>query len=229
MYLRSKKYRSKAQRRRKAWRARKWRKHTKRHQVFSETFKATDLYVNADSFHPPTMAQVQTASIDSVSQFSSYKNLYQKYRILRLDWTIIPRFGQSEPNQAEANVGMSGTFEGNSLIHYSKDWSGINPPANEIAMLQRQGVKTRMLNGKPIRVSMKYPVTGKNTYIQDVSGSALAINCKNEWCSFDDPVFYPHGTLYTYTVCSPSGQLGLEGLTVGQVYCKVTFAVSDPR
>lgn len=226
----AKKYRSKAQRKRKAWRARKWAKHTKRHQIFSETFKATDLYVNQDAFSPPTFAQSYTAAINSMSQFASYKNLYQKYRILRLDWTIIPRFGQAEPNQAEANIGLGGAFQGNGIIHMVKDWTTNNPPANEIAMLQHQGVKTRLLNGRPIRCSMKYPITAKNAFVSDLSGgSVLADNCKNEWCSFDDPVQYPHGQLYTYSVVSPSATLATMGSTIGQVYCKVTFAVAEPR
>lgn len=206
-----------------------------RPQVFSETFAAADMRVVSDGISSSVSAQPFAASIASTSQFKNYQALYQKYRILALKWTIIPRFGGAEPNQAEYNVGASGTFQANGLVHIVKDWTGENSPlpSDEITMLQHQGVKTRLLNGRPFTVSMKYPTTLKGYEINDLSGGVpttfISDNVTNNWCSFDDPVQYNHGNLLTYAVVSPGGNLQTIGSSCAKVYCKVTFAVAEPR
>lgn len=214
---------------------RRIRRVRKQTQIFSETFAASDMKVVSDGVSASLPAQPFAASIASTSQFKNYQALYQKYRILSLKWTIIPRFAGSEPNQAEYNVGTSGTFQSNAIVHVVKDWTGENNPlpANEIAMLQHQGVKTRLLNGKPFSISMKYPTTQKGYEVNDLSGSVpttfISDSVSNTWQSFDDPVQWNHGHLLTYAVVAPGGNLQAIGQSCAKVYCKMTFAVAEPR
>lgn len=206
---------------------------SKVHHSYTETFKSTPMIVNWDTVSTPLAAQEYTAGIDSLSQFASYKQLFLKYRITKLTWIIVPRFGVPEPNTAEANVGTGGTFQTNTIFHSCLDWTGINAPlpGSELSMLQRQGVKTRILgaSSKPIYIVQKYPNTQRGLVVAGAGGTQLADNMKNIWCSFDDPEPAPHGSLLTFNVKDFTGNLGAIGQTCADVYCKVSFVVADPR
>lgn len=212
-------------------RSRKPRVPRKKMQIFSETFKASALTVNQDgSGSTPAQAQSLSASMSSIQQFVSYKNLYKKYRILKLEWTFLPLFGSAEPNQGEANVGSNGPYDTNTWMHYRRSWDTNTTtfPQTELSMLQLNGVRTLMLNGqrKPIKIGMSYPTP--QISLQDTS--ALTIDeTKNRWLSFDDDSdVQDHGRLYVYTVNRSQGVFS-QGSVCADVYCKVTFAVCDPR
>lgn len=204
----------------------------KRRNVFSETFKASALIVNQDaSGATPAQAQSLEASINSIQQFSSYKNLYKKYRILKLEWTFLPLFGSAEPNQGEANVGSGGPYDTNTWMHYRRSWDTNSTvyPATELSMLQMNGTRTLLLNGqrKPIKISMSYPTP--QLTLSEASAGAHIDQTKNTWLSFDDDTqAIDHGRLYVYTVNRSEGVFS-QGSVCADVYCKVTFAVCDPR
>lgn len=207
---------------------RKFRAAKPRHHIFSETFKASNLIINNDGSASTLPGQELIASMNSVQQVASYKALYDKYRILKLTWTIIPKWGASEPNQAEYNIGAGGPYDSNVRVHYRRSWGGLAPsPPDELTFLQQNGVRTLMLNRKPIKISMRYPTT-QQAY--DTGGGLNTIfEEKNKWCSFNDTVLPSHGSLSVFTASDSTGLLGQTGTVCATVFCKVTFAVGDPK
>lgn len=201
-----------------------------RHHIFSETFKASNLIINNDGSASTLQAQQLGANIGSIQQLASYKALYDKYRILKLTWTIIPKFGLTEPNQAEANIGMAGPYDSNIRMHYRKSWnsSGSVFPPDELTMLQLNGVKTRLMGKSPIKISMRYPVT-QEAYATSSTVPGTIFQEKNKWCSFNDSVYPNHGDLTVFTACDSTGLLAQTGTVCATVFCKVTFAVGDPK
>lgn len=236
MFSRSRKFYRKKKVGRKASSAIATRKRTvrsKKYHVFSETFKSSPITVNQDgSGATPASAQAHSASISSIQQYVSYKNLYKKYRILKLEWTIIPIFGEAEPNQAEYNEGTATVYDTNTWLHYRRAWDPdtVTYPSSELDMLQLNGVKTLLMNGqrRPIKISMKYPTP--QITLADATAGVVVDETKNRWLSFtDDTTVMDHGRLYTYAVNRSQGIVTGQGTVIADVYCKVTFAVCDPR
>lgn len=226
MYAR-RKFVRKANRKRRNARKLNRKRVAQRNHIFTETFKASNLIINDDGT-TPLPAQFLNADIASMSQVSHYKALYDKYRILKLTWTIIPKFGQSENNQAEANIGSGGPYDSNIRMHYRRSWqgAGTGTPSNELAMLQLNGVKTRMVSGRPFQISMRYPTTQR--IYSDGAGNT-SYEQKNLWCSFQDTSYPVHGGLTVFTATDSTGLLGQVGTVCATVFCKVTFAVADPK
>lgn len=201
----------------------------KRH-IFSETFQASQLAINKDASGTSGPAQEHTANIGSISQYSTYKALYDKYRILKLEWTMIPKFGTAEPNQAENNAGLGGPWDNNLRLHYRKSWNsnGTSFPNTEVEMLQLNGVRTRMVNGQRIlKFVMKYPTTMRA--YTGASSTGTIFEQRNLWCSFDDSVTPDHGSLTTFVASSSGGLLQSNISSCADVFCKITFEVGDPR
>lgn len=210
------------------------KKYQPKKHFFSETFQATPLNINQSGLSGSVSGQFHTAAIDSMptTQLNAYKELYRKYRIRKLEWIMIPRFAQAEPNQAELNVGTGFVGDDNVVFHYRKAWAS-NPakPLSEIDMLQNNGVKSRRLNGtQPIRISMWNPIVQEQyATVQPGGGSSQTAVVKNRWCSFDDAIAPAHGGLLTYTRSNSSGIFQDVGQACAQVYCKIYFEVADPR
>lgn len=176
--------------------------------------------------------QVYTASLDSVTDWANYKSLYQNYRIKKLEWIFVPRWGAAEPNQAEANLGNNGPYDYGVTTHFRRCWANNQgAPANEANMLVYNGVKTVTLNKLPVmRVHMSNPIVQE--YIEtNVNGTTTLMNpVKNRWCSFDDPTPPQHGCLVTYSAApAGTGFFTTPGLSIASVYCKIYFEVSSPR
>lgn len=199
---------------------------------FSETFKASHLLINQDGAGY-TGGQVYSAAIDSIPapQISAYKTLYRNYRIRKLEWIIIPRWGQAEPNQAELLVGQSFAADENVILHFRKTWQGnLTVATSEVDMLQNNGVKSVLMNGhKPLKITMRNPITEEFIETNVGGTTQLMVPVKNRWCSFDDAVYPQHGGLMTYTTSASTGLLQSQGSRVAEVYCKVFFEVKDPR
>lgn len=225
MFRRKSQFRKRRTNRKRRSTVRKSRVHK---HIFSETFQSSDVIINSDGTTTPGLsAQTHVASLPSIQQFAHYKALYGKYRILALHWTFIPVFGQAEANQGEYNLGVGGPADRNMLIHYRRTWNGYNSPVptNELAMLQLNGVKTRLVNGRPLRISMRYPTT-ERTY-SDGAGN-VTYEQKNVWCSFSDSSPPDHGQLTTYITTPSTGPLCQQGNSAYKSFCKVVFEVASP-
>lgn len=232
LYTRRPRVQRRKARKQRAYRKRRAARPVSAH-VFSETFKSSPLEINQDGTGSSTGAQLLHAQMASIQQYAQYKALYKKWRILKLEWIILPTWAGAEPNQADDNVGIGGPYDTNTWMHYKKAWdtntNGV--PVNELSMLQLNGVRTIGItsqNRKPIRISMRYPTP--QVSLDSQGGAALIDVQKNTWCSFDDDM--PNrdfGRLYTYGVNRSTGVAGVVGSVYADVYCKITFAVKDPR
>jgi len=204
------------------------RKSRPQKHIFSETFQSSDVIINSDGTTTPSLsAQTHVASINSLQQFAHYKALYGKYRILALSWTFIPIWCQAEANQGEYNLGVGGPADRNMVLHYRRTYNGFNSPVptSELSMLELNGTKTVLVNGRPLKIKMRWPTT-ERTY-SDGTGN-VTYEQKNVWCSFSDTTPPDHGQLTTYISTGSTGPLCQQGNSAYKSYCKVTFEVACP-
>lgn len=197
---------------------------------FTETFISQSLLVSQDT-STTNPGQVFTAAINSTPDYNFYKALYRSYRITKLQWIIMPRYGQAEPNQAEYNLGTAAIQDDNLVLMYRKTWANnLAAPSTDLVMVANNGVKTVRLNGaRPIRITMRNPIV-QEFYETNVNGStSLTAPVRNRWISFDDPNAPQVGGLLTYVTGNSLGTLQTAGANCGKVFCKMTFEVSGPR
>jgi hypothetical protein len=159
-------------------------------------------------------------NINNLPQVAQYRNLYQKYRILKAVWTLIPQYNGQEQNAASYNAGANIYAHGMGRICYAIDDSPDGaPPASEAALLQHNGVKI-----KPVRTLIKFsnrPVP--NT--KDANGNLMTLGRK--YLNFTDSGIDHFGVACWYT--QPFiGQTALANNDF-HIYCKVSFQLSDPR
>lgn len=200
-------------------------------KFFSETFQASALTTNqgGTSVNP---GQLWTANIGSVPEFSSYKTLYKKYRIVKLEWIFLPDFGPSDPNNVELVAASAPMWDANVRMNFVKDYSGDpSPAADELEQIEHQGNKIIMLSTrtKPVRVNIKYPVTIENYLVVQGASTTQTSVPRNRWCDFDDTTLPEHGSLLTYTVTRSLGAAQGANQPIAATYCKVTFECKDPR
>ena len=180
--------------------------------VFTETVYAGTI--------APNTGGVLKVNINNVPQTAFYSGLYQKYRILKASWTLIPQYSGSDINQASYNAGNNVFAWGMGRFASAIDDSPAGvPPVSEAALLQHNGVKIR-----PVKTSLKLsnrPVP--NTL--DANGNLMTLG--NKYLNFTQSGVDHFGISYWYS--QPS--VGSTSLTNNElhIYVKVTFQLSDPR
>ena len=195
--------------------------------VFTETFLAGNvgmLYV------PPTATTTYSGllamNISSVPQIAQYRNLYQKYRILKALWMFIPRWNSSDINVAQSGIASNPTYWSQTRIVYAiNDSPDQQVPANEAAVLQDNGCKIRTMNSM-LKISHR-PVPD----LKDSQGAQLTL--KNKYINFatgSTPDVSHYGIPYFLTCPDYSASSGTTVVPPRwDVFCKVTFQLADPR
>ena len=190
--------------------------------VFTETFLHSRLGMTTGS--PFFAGTVLGVSMTNLPQLAQYSNLYQRYKILRATWTIIP---DATSYDLATTIGTGFAVYTNSRCVYAINdtvpaASGVpTPPANEQSILQDNGCKIRSGN-RVIKFSNR-PVC----QIQDQFN--VSVNLRNQFISFAlGPEANHYGvslgftTTGVYTTPPPV-------LPTWSIYCKLTFQVADPR
>lgn len=195
--------------------------------IFTETYKlTTDLLPNAGFLLSPRISEI--------TQISQYSNLYQKYRILRAKFLIIPNFaGGSDANVAIFNT-VSGNFPtlpgvssaGSSRIVFVIDNSPNQAaPVSEDATLQENGCKIRMLTNM-VRMSCR-PVPD----IKDANNNEITL--KGKYLNFSDsgPEIAHYGIRgwINHPYSLGTGSFNIPDPMRYSVYVKLTFQVAEPR
>ena len=195
--------------------------------VFTETFDAGSVGM---LYSPPTAtttyAGLLAMTISSVPQIAQYRNLYQKYRILKAVWLFVPRWGGSDVNVAQSGIPSNTTYWSQTRIVYAiNDSPAQTVPANEAAVLQDNGCKIRTMSSM-LKIAHR-PVPD----LKDSNGAQLSL--KQKYINFAtgaQPDVNHYGISYFLT-CPDYTVTG--GTTVvpprWDVFCKLTFQLSDPR
>lgn len=191
--------------------------------VFTESFV---LKTGAVTYQlVPNAGGTLAVSMSDVPQLAQYTTLYQKYRILKAKFICIPQWNteSADVNSASYNASVVPPVlqTGLSRIVYAiNDSPDLLPPLSEDQVLENNGCK--ILCGKPKITMSCRPVP--NT--QDANGVQMTF--KNRFINFE-AINIPHYGI-TWWHSQPGSAGAGTGLGVPyQVYCKLTFQLSDPR
>lgn len=190
--------------------------------VFTETFLHSRLGMNPTS--PFFAGTVLGVSMDGITQLSQYTNLYQRYRILKASWTIVP---DATSYDLATTIGTGFAVYTNSRCVYAINdtapavSTGPSIPTNEQTILQDNGCKIRSGNGV-IRFSNR-PVA----QVQDQYN--VSLNLRKQFISFATG---PNTTHWGVSIGFTNTGVYTTPPPVAPtwtIYCKVTFQVADPR
>jgi len=189
--------------------------------VFTETFRHSVVTL-AGGF----ASTVLGASMDSINQLSQYSNLYQRYRILRCSWLILPQATSYDVT----TVPFSNNYQLCPRVVYAINDTSPNvstgpvAPPNEQAMLQQNGCKIRM-GDRPIRFTNR-PVP---QLIDQPNQTTVVVDQRRKWITFPlGPNVTHWGIAMTF---SNTGVFNAPATVEPSfvVYCKLTFQLADPR
>lgn len=190
--------------------------------VFTETYRSNITLL-------PNAGQVLTCTMDGLPQLSQYTALYQKYRVIKAQWLLLPTWtGGESQNPAIFNAASGPTVPpgltsvGTTRVVYAINNSpGLTAPASEQVVLQDNGCKIKFLD-KLIKINHK-PVPG----LEDQNGEEMSFR-KSPFLNFIATNALHYGVSIFVNQPLSVGSTGGSGLTVS-VYCKLTFQLSDPR
>lgn len=215
-------------------------------QVFTETFKANTQAT------PPTNPGIGTDGVIKVAggtqftpgkfmvkftdipQFQNQSNLYQFYKILKVQYILIPKFSNADPNSAEQNQSIPLAAWENARIAQSINDStnDLATPTSELDVLKDNGCKIRALT-RPLRITFRPKAAIDPT---DPTTNALIPTQPKyrPWLGFGandgdlSPGECPYHVGVDWVVsCDNTAITGF--LDIADVYCKVTFVCKDPR
>jgi len=195
--------------------------------VFTETYRLPDdLSPNAGFLLAPRISQI--------AQIAQYSALYQKYRIIKAKFLLIPNFsGGTDQNVSIYNT-VSGNFPtipgvssaGSARIVYVIDNSPNQAaPVSEDATLQENGCKIRMATNM-VRMACK-PVPD----IKDANNNEITL--KGKYLNFSDsgPEIAHYGIRgwINHPYSLGTGSFNIADSLKFAVYVKLTFQVAEPR
>jgi len=182
--------------------------------VFTETYAVTNPLL-------PNAAFQLSPSIDSVPQITQYSNLYQKYRILKAQWIIMPQWtGGTDQNAALYNASQTIAHVGTSRVVYAiNDTPAQINPGSEADVLKDNGCKIRFLDKKLVITHRPVPDT------KDQNGVQMTFKSKFVNFSTAGVNVTHYGVVGWITQYIALGTVA----TPYQVYCKLTFQLADPR
>lgn len=216
-------------------------------QLFTETFKVNTVALPGPTV-PGVMAdgsiRIQPATqftvgkfqfrMTDIPQIQNYANLYNLYKVLKIQAIVIPKFSNADPNSATYNNAQPIAAWENARFVYSinDDVNDLSTPLTELDVLEDNGSKIRALT-RPIKINFRPKVVVDGT--DPATTNFVAIQPKyRPWIGFgpDDNAFTPARAPYHVGVdwcLSCDNTSTTEFLDVADVYFKVTFVCKDPR
>lgn len=192
-------------------------------RVFTETLKVSDLQCNAN-LTGSGPGQQWIVSMNSIPQFSSYKGLYNEFKILKVKFQYIPDFSSYEKNQALYNLGTGGPIDSAPTMAYVVQRDGTAPPpSSELDVITQNGSRIVQFT-KPITITVTKPQP--ELYLSTTGGGTAALE-QGTWLDLNSAAGTNHFGVQTY-VTSPGGATGIP-FNVGRVYAHVTFALRSTK
>jgi len=193
--------------------------------IFTETFK---IYNPEDPLAPPYRLSSNTGGvlrvrISDMPQIAQYEALYQKYRIIKAKFILLPQFvsTSSDVNAAQYNASLGlGNWGMARIITAINDTPSTPAPINEDDILEDNGC--RLHTGKSKLVLSCRPVPDT----LDANGNQFTT--KGKFINFTSagPDIWHYGIRWWYTLPNPGGNITDVPYFV---YVKLTFQLADPR
>lgn len=216
-------------------------------QFFTETFKcnttgasptSTGVNTNGEILVPmpaQTLGGKFAFKMTDLPQYNSYADLYQQYKVTKVQAIIIPKWSANDPNQAAANNGAApGTVPSyeRARIAYAinDDVNDLHAPTTELEVLEDNGCKIRAIDRSPIKITFRpKPAIGMT---DPTTNNLVPTQPKyRDWLGFGDkgvPADAPVHIGVDWFI-SAASTAGVGFLSVADVYFKVTFCCKDPR
>lgn len=159
--------------------------------------------------------------MDMLPQLSQYSSLYQKYRILKVQYLCLATWNtqSSDINAAQSNLSTAVTYGMGRIAHVIQSSPGVPLPVNEDSVLTCNGAKV-------IAAGPKFTITHRPVpNLLDSSGSQVTM--KSPFINFVPSGFNVEHGAVDWSYILPSSNPALDPLYA--VYAKITFQLSDPR
>lgn len=200
-------------------------------RYITETLSAGTLLNNLST----GVGQVWKTKFTDIPQNDNYSKLYRQFQIKKFQMILLPRYSLPDANNTQGFAG-SGGF-GSVRLAYAIDESPVlAAPVNELDVLQSNGSRVLVCNGKKIvincrnpRPDMLNPLAGNNAIMVGMRpGRPVWLNTDNADVSASG-TSVEHGAIRTWcTLNTVSPQSDETQLPVFDVYYKVTFCLRDP-
>lgn len=183
--------------------------------MFTETVKMNDIVFNANS--PGVSASILRASFNEVPQVNEYTALYNQYCIKKLQWILVPAY-----NVYDQPASGSAVAPQPRLVYAIQDSAQQVAPNNELDVLEDNGARIVPFT-KPVRIT-HYPVA--QVGVSSSTGGFVSETKRNRWLSTATTDTLHAGVSYAFT---QSSSFITGNPVLATVYCKITFALRDPK
>lgn len=200
-------------------------------RFITETLNAGSLNNSA----PGTSGQVWAAQFDSIPQAAQYSSLYRQFCIAKFEMILLPRFTVPDPNNQLGFAGSGGW--GSVRLAYAIDESpALQAPINELDVLQSNGSKVVVCNGKKIVIRCNNPRPDMAVGNVGLPGQFANVRTKSRvWLNTDSAdvkgtgTAWPHYGIRTYATMNNVGPVATDvSVPIFDVYYKITFGLRDP-
>ena len=160
-------------------------------------------------------------NMDMLPQLSQYSALYQKYRILRVQYICLATWNtqSSDINAAQSNLSTAVTYGMGRIAYVVQSSPGVPAPGSENDVLTCNGAK--IISAGPKFTINTRPVPN----LLDSTGSRITM--KSPFIDFVTSGFNTEHGYVNWSYTLPSSNPALDPLYV--IYAKITFQLSDPR
>jgi len=200
-------------------------------RYITETLNAGSLNNSA----PGTNGQRWAATFLDIPQNAQYSSLYRQFCIKKFQMILLPRYTVPDPNNQLGFTGNGGW--GAIRLAYAVDESpGLQEPVNELDVLQSNGSKVQVCNGKKIVINCKNP--RPDMAVGDTAQPGIFANMRTKstvWLNTDSSdvkgsgTSFPHYGIRTFCTAANIGPVPPETtVPVFDVYYKITFGLRDP-
>lgn len=190
--------------------------------VFTETYSY--LTSGHDYIVAPNAGNLLKVNMDQIPQLAQYTNLYQKYRIIKAVFILMPKFHVADQNAGQYNVSNTTYAYGDTRVVYAvNDTPGQVAPAAEGEVLQDNGCVIKSVGAKGIRIGCR-PVAN----LKDANG--VQLTQKGKYINFQasgSNIDHFGVSIWMSQPTSATGASALLNSLYG--YVKLTFQLSDPK
>lgn len=162
-----------------------------------------------------------TFQLDDVIQYTEFVQLYDRYKIDKVELTIMPLVNTSYTAQQTSGNQQSGTLP---TMYYAVDYDDDSIPSSSIAVLQKSDAKVKRL-ADPFKITIRPKIA---TVVNAEGGNVVAgvskpmfLNCTEDEVNFRGLKFYIRD------LNLPDGAAKLNNLI--RVQARYTLSFKDPQ
>lgn len=189
--------------------------------IFTETYSY--LTAGHDYICEANGGVLLTANVDKIPQLAQYTNLYTKYRILKATFICLPKWNNSQDQNAAQYNASNSTYGYGALraVYAINDSPAQVDPTSEAIVLQDNGAKIKMVPQSGLRITCR-PVPDT----KDANG--VQMTSRGSFINFAATNVSHYGvSLWLSQPVTATGSNAVLNSVYG--YVKLTFQLADPR